>query len=87
MTEKQWSEHAESYEFFLFSMLYKEIYEEESKDMAYDFMHEVVVYLHKDFRNSPYDDSDVDLYTCIVDFLNDSKQLIITYGKEETQAV
>ena len=87
MTEKQWSEHAESYEFFLFSMLYKEIYEEESKDMAYDFMHEVVVYLHKDFRNSPYDDSDVDLYTCIVDFLTDSKQLVITYGKEETKAV
>ena len=87
MTDKQWSEHAESYEFFLFSMLYREIYKEESELMAYDFMHEMVVSLHRDFRNSPYDDSDVDLYTCIVDFLNDSKQLVITYGEEEIKAV
>lgn len=87
MSEKVWRKNAESYESFLFAMLYAEIYKEEAENMSYDFMHEVVVNLHNDFNNSPYDDSDVDLYTCIVDFLNDSKQLIITYGEKETKAV
>lgn len=87
MSEKVWIKNAESYESFLFAMLYAEIYKEEAENMSYDFMHEVVVNLHNDFNNSPYDDSDVDLYTCIVDFLNDSKQLIITYGEKETKAV
>lgn len=87
MSEKVWRKNAESYECFLFAMLYAEIYKEEAENMSYDFMHEVVVNLHNDFNNSPYDDSDVDLYTCIVDFLNDSKQLIITYGEKETKAV
>ena len=87
MSEKVWRKNAQSYESFLFAMLYAEIYKEEAENMSYDFMHEVVVNLHNDFNNSPYDDSDVDLYTCIVDFLNDSKQLIITYGEKETKAV
>ena len=67
------------YEFFLFSMLHREIYEKETSDMGYLTLYERVDKLYKDFLNSPYDDSDVDLYTCMVDFLEDSKELIITY--------
>lgn len=83
MKNKYWPENPRSYEFFLFSMLYAEIYKEESENMSYDYMHSEIVQLHQDFNNSPYDDSDVSLYDCIVDFLKDSKQIIITYAKEE----
>lgn len=83
MENKYWLENPQSYELFLFSMLYAEIYKEESANMSYDYMHSEIVRLLQDFNNSPYDDSDVSLYDCIVDFLKDSKQIIITYAKEE----
>lgn len=83
MENKYWPENPQSYEFFLFSMLYGEIYKEESENMAYDYMYSEIVKLHQDFTNSPYDDGDIHLYDCIVDFLKDSKQIIITYAKEE----
>lgn len=72
----------EDYDFFLFSMLYNEIYKEEASNQDYSTMYGTCKHLFHQFSNSPYDDSDIDLYTCIVDFLNDSKQLIITYAEE-----
>lgn len=69
------------FEIFLFSMLHREIYEKETSDMDYLTLYNTVVKLYEDFTNSPYDDSDIDLYTCMTDFLEDSKALIITYEK------
>lgn len=74
-----------TYEYFLFSMLYREVYKEESEDLSYDEMYNKVVNLYDSFSISPYDDGNVDLYSCILDFLGDSKNLIITYGETEAK--
>lgn len=61
----------EDYDFYLFSRLYVDIVSK--GELEYDLEYELICSLYGEFINSPFDNPNTDLYSCIVSFLNNKK--------------
>ncbi len=61
------------YDFYLFSRLYIDTVSKE--ELEYDLEYELVCSLYDEFINSPFDNPNTDLYSCITSFFNNKKLL------------
>jgi hypothetical protein len=59
-----------SYSFYLFTKLYDVIIGEEYE---YDLMYENLIDLYHEYESSSFNDSSIDEYQCMVNFLHNNK--------------